>query len=127
MADVERVTKKGQRTKRIFNTYKTMKTENIDEAVTLLNEYLMLNEIYQGASKINAEICELACRYNKAKCDAERMSIANEMDTKINRIFVANKYINLSVKCDIYLYGFCQAFHRLESKIEILKQQIEKL
>lgn len=104
-----------------------MKTENIDKAITLLNEYLALNEIYQIASKINAEICELACRYTKTKCDAERMSIADEMDIKINRIFVANKRINLSVKCDIYMYGFSQAMHGLERKVEMLKQQIDDL
>lgn len=104
-----------------------MKTENIEDAITLLNEYQMLNEIYQRASKIKAEICVLACRYTKAKCDAERMSIADEMDTKINRIFVANKRINLSVKCDIYLYGFGRAIENLERKIEYLISNIEEL
>jgi hypothetical protein len=104
-----------------------MKTDNINEAITLLNEYLMLNEIYQRASKLIPDYNELARRYAKTKCDAEKMSIADEMDTKINRIFVANKRINLSVKCDIYLYGFCQALNGLENKIKILKQQIEAL
>lgn len=104
-----------------------MKTDNIEEAITLLNEYQMLNEIYQRASHINAEIFELACRYGKSKCDAERMSIADEMDTKINRIFVVSKRINLIVKCDIYLYGFGQAINNLKSKIETLKRNIEEL
>lgn len=104
-----------------------MKTENIDNAITLLNEYQMLNEIYRRASQINAEVCELARRYGKSKCEAERMSIADEIDTKINRIFVASKRINLIVKSDIYLYGFGQAINNLKSKIETLKQNIEDL
>jgi hypothetical protein len=104
-----------------------MKTENIEEAITLLNEYQMLNEVYRRASQIMPEICELSRRYIKTKCDAEKMSIADEMDTKINRIFVANKFINLSVKCDIYLYGFGKAIDNLERKVETLKQNIEDL
>ena len=104
-----------------------MNAENINEAITLLNEYQMLNEIYQRASKINAEVCELARRYNETRCDIERMDIANEIDKKIERIFVANKRINLSVKCDIYLYGFGQAINNLESKMEYLISNIEDL
>ena len=67
-----------------------MKTENIGEAITLLNEYIMLNEIYQRASKINSEICELARRYAATKCDVERIDIANEMDKK-NRTYFCCK------------------------------------
>ena len=104
-----------------------MNAENINEAIILLDEYQMLNEIYQRATKINAEVCDLAREYEKAKCDLERMTIADEIDKKIERIFVADKRINLSVKCDIYLHGFGQAINNLESKIECLISNIEDL
>jgi hypothetical protein len=110
MADVARAAKKRQRTKRIFNTNKTMNAENINEAITLFNEYQLFNEIYRRASQIKAEVCELARRYGEAKCDVERMSIADEIDTKIN-----------------HLYGFGQAVNNLESKIEYLISNIEDL
>lgn len=104
-----------------------MNAEKINEAITLLNEYQMLNEIYRISSQIMPEIRELTRKYDEAKSDVVRTCIAEEIEKKINCIFVANKRINLSVKCDIYLYGIGQAVKNIESKIVCLISNIEEL
>lgn len=72
-----------------------MNAENINEAITLINEYQMLNEIYRILSQIMPEIRELTRKYDEAKSDVVRTCIAEEIEKKKSIVFLSQ--INASI------------------------------
>ena len=103
-----------------------MKTENINNAISIIKKYRMLNDLYEKASSLLVELIdkeEMAKKDN----DFDAIYYLNEEMDSIFKNFRVGGYNSMRIKYLIYLGGLPKLISHVKKYIEILKKQIEVL
>ena len=101
-----------------------MKTENINNAISTIKRYRVLNDLYEKASSL---LVELIDKEEMAKKD-HSIDATDYLNGEMDSIFKNFRgYNSMRIKYLIYLGGLPNLISHVKKQIEILKKQIEEL